>query len=98
MPRFTCGSVQTRRWLGFEDGSALTSQLTAPVTVASPAMDVYTCRSARWSCRPAGVVASHGYPLIRYIPVARVDRDDTVHNDEWAEHGTRCALRSERLR
>jgi hypothetical protein len=48
MPRITYGSVQTRRWLGSRRGSALTAQLPAPVSVASPAMDVYMPRSARW--------------------------------------------------
>jgi hypothetical protein len=43
-PRFTCGSVQTRRWLGFEAWQCAHIAATRAVIVPSPAMDVHTYR------------------------------------------------------
>jgi hypothetical protein len=43
MPRITYGSVQTRRWLGFEAWQCAHSAVPAPVTVRHP----------RWTCTHA---------------------------------------------
>jgi hypothetical protein len=98
MQRITYGSVQTRRWLGFEAWQCAHSAV-------SRAGHFRVTRDGRvYAAFRALVMPTSGHNSLAwlsadpYIPVARVDRDDTVHNDEWAEHGSRCALRSERLR
>jgi hypothetical protein len=63
----------------------------APVTVASTATDVDTCRVPRAGHAGQRALCLAWLSADPYIPVARDDRDGTVHN-VWAGAGKRCEL------